>query len=1224
MRFLPNGPDIPDELIALQEKGETIFICGAGVSRMIDLPSYKGLVEKVYTELRETWEPYPAEREVMEKGGRLADQYDRVLWSLERRLAGPDRPRNRGTRARIRAAVRTALAPKADAQLGNHLALMDLSRDEEGQSRLITTNFDTLFERAWYDHHHQRVDSYANAAMPQPRASGFMGVMHLHGRIADNRPELGLPDCTDLVLTSAEFGDAYLRSGWASRYVYDVVRACTVVLVGYDANDPPMRYLLEVLEADRARYPDLHQVYAFAPCPAGDEELEDALWRAKGVQPIFYRPTSDDHSCLYESIREWRNYAADPTAWRKNELQIIFSDPAKDHTTETITRCVSLLGHGDASQILGELKPASDWLTVLLDRRVFAAGKQAHPGQWIASRLNDAAMIRASTGFRQFSADAVWYIERAIEQQRDTVSQIRRKAWQIILKSKRQETTRDTAPDWYLASRHILQGETGYQSRQIIKNLLQPHVTVETPWPDSNTEGQDNEENLNDLIRIDFKSCDDPQPTEILSHWPENLEDESALFRTLERAFAEALEEAADLGYLTGWDRSSGDVPSVATHPQNAHHHGFCPIVRVLADLWERIAGRSRDIARRLVAESLNSPYLLVRRIYLFALCSDETFSPEEAWKALNSLDDQTFWLGDARVEIMRLATRRWQKFTSQERATIEMRIRQGFPRGLFPEQAFEDDEEWQSTKDFAVMKRLARIQSAGGPLTSESETLLSELRSKYERWVPGSGDRDDFSAWYESHWGPDGQPDLLSGIADELLVSEAMRLQRERRFDQGDIWRVFCGTDPERSLRGLRLEAESNRWDVSAWRDLLWAASSNGDDALQFELAGLLLGMPDQQLSELLPSACSWLEKRRRILTNPIAGRTNFLNVWDRFATLAYAARDPASEDVEGKLVEQALYEPSGVLAWILLEAVAEEQPVAGSGLTIEQSNHFARAVGTTGKSGLLARATLCRALAYLESIDHEWAHTHLVPCLMWDQPNAAEMWHARSYDRLGSAQLFNALRRPMLQSFERPEMSDNDLERFMAQLLMIGLAHLRRELDDFLLSSMEIKRALSASSSSVRANAAWQLWRLMDDAGDTPFDKPTRWRKHIGPLFQDIWPLDASLRSENTSRNLVMMALNCADAFPEAVDAIVDVLIPYQLYLIAHVLRLDPAHEAVVKDHPRAALRLANAIIDPVKYPVPSDLAEFLQICRDADPPIVSEPSYIRLFGLRRQRDA
>jgi hypothetical protein len=55
MRFRPDGPDIPDELVALQEKGDTIFICGAGVSRMVGLPSFRGLLKSVYQDLGEDW-----------------------------------------------------------------------------------------------------------------------------------------------------------------------------------------------------------------------------------------------------------------------------------------------------------------------------------------------------------------------------------------------------------------------------------------------------------------------------------------------------------------------------------------------------------------------------------------------------------------------------------------------------------------------------------------------------------------------------------------------------------------------------------------------------------------------------------------------------------------------------------------------------------------------------------------------------------------------------------------------------------------------------------------------------------------------------------------------------------------------------------------------------------------------------------------------------------------
>jgi hypothetical protein len=77
-------------------------------------------------------------------------------------------------------------------------------------------------------------------------------------------------------------------------------------------------------------------------------------------------------------------------------------------------------------------------------------------------------------------------------------------------------------------------------------------------------------------------------------------------------------------------DDANGDVPSVAAHPQNAHHFGFYPIVRVLTDLWERIASRERATARMLVSGWLNSPYPIVRRIYVFAVCSEGIFNAEE------------------------------------------------------------------------------------------------------------------------------------------------------------------------------------------------------------------------------------------------------------------------------------------------------------------------------------------------------------------------------------------------------------------------------------------------------------------------------------------------------------------------------------------------------------------------------------------------------------------
>ena len=347
----------------------------------------------------------------MQKGGELYGQYDRVLRCLERRIVASNSARNRGMRERIRGAVRKALVQGDNLELTNHLSLLELSRDSESRIRLLTTNFDTLFERAWSDEHRTAIASHAGAAMPQPNTANCVGVLHLHGRLADTRPQLQLFE-TDLVLTSAEFGDAYLRSGWASRYVYDLVRAYTVVLVGYQADDPPMRYLLEVLEADRERYPDLQKVYAFAPSKPGEEERNHALWKAKGVDPILYTVNDGDHANLYSNLREWRQYAQDPTAWRREQLRQIFSENSGVPVALSVQKCADLLVHGDAFQLLGELSPMAVWFSALLEKRI-AGWKDALPGEWIAKRINDADMIRVCAGLEFFDDRTRWHIDQA-------------------------------------------------------------------------------------------------------------------------------------------------------------------------------------------------------------------------------------------------------------------------------------------------------------------------------------------------------------------------------------------------------------------------------------------------------------------------------------------------------------------------------------------------------------------------------------------------------------------------------------------------------------------------------------------------------------------------------------------------------------------------------------------------------------------------------------------
>ena len=48
MQFIPNGPDIPNQLLQAHEEGRVAFFCGAGISYPAGLPGFKDLVDEIY------------------------------------------------------------------------------------------------------------------------------------------------------------------------------------------------------------------------------------------------------------------------------------------------------------------------------------------------------------------------------------------------------------------------------------------------------------------------------------------------------------------------------------------------------------------------------------------------------------------------------------------------------------------------------------------------------------------------------------------------------------------------------------------------------------------------------------------------------------------------------------------------------------------------------------------------------------------------------------------------------------------------------------------------------------------------------------------------------------------------------------------------------------------------------------------------------------------------
>ena len=309
--FSTDGPEFPNEFIDSLLAGDVVFLCGTGVSAP-QMPDFKHLVECTY-------EMLGIERTDSEESAFKEDLFEEVLGSLSRRLSDP------------RAVTRTVsklLAVPDHPILDQHHTILRLSRDLDNRISVVTTNFDTLLERAAGKVMPGETPgdiSFAGQALPAPGSPSFSGIIHIHGRLADS--SLGL-DHTPLVLMSADYGDAYMRSGWASRFLFDLARCKTIVLVGYSASDAPVRYFLNVLEADRVRFPDLKPVYAFGAY-ARDPEEATRSWGTLAVTPLRYcKINSDtgkhDHTPLWDALEALAEVAERPKHFRRKRVGTIW------------------------------------------------------------------------------------------------------------------------------------------------------------------------------------------------------------------------------------------------------------------------------------------------------------------------------------------------------------------------------------------------------------------------------------------------------------------------------------------------------------------------------------------------------------------------------------------------------------------------------------------------------------------------------------------------------------------------------------------------------------------------------------------------------------------------------------------------------------------------------------------------------------------------------------
>jgi hypothetical protein len=360
MQFVAKGPDIRDALLLAHEEGRVVFFCGAGISYPAGLPGFKGLVDAIYHLVGTTRTP-------IEQDAYARNQFDATLDLLERRLPGQ--------RLAVRTALKKALQPKLRRKgaTDTHTALLQLARNREGSLRLVTTNFDRIFEQV-AKRTKQSINSYAAPMLPIPKNSRWNGLVYLHGLLPERADDSALHR---LVLTSGDFGLAYLTERWAARFVSELFRNYVVCFVGYSINDPVLRYMMDALAADRMLGEVTPQAYALGDCEPGQEAAKTIEWEAKGVTPILYEVPagSHDHSALHRTLKAWAETYRDGILGKERIVvdYALARPSASTRQDDFVGRMLWALSHESAlpAKRFAEFNPVPplEWLEAFFDDR---------------------------------------------------------------------------------------------------------------------------------------------------------------------------------------------------------------------------------------------------------------------------------------------------------------------------------------------------------------------------------------------------------------------------------------------------------------------------------------------------------------------------------------------------------------------------------------------------------------------------------------------------------------------------------------------------------------------------------------------------------------------------------------------------------------------------------------------------------------------------------------
>ena len=317
--------DFPSPLLSALRDGKLVIFAGAGVSmgEPACLPSFKELAEKI--------------AEGTDKRLRDGETEDRFLGRLH--------DKGKGVKVHERAVQELSRNNPKPTDL--HRNLLRLYQKNGEQVRIITTNFDLLFEEAAQDVFDTVPEIFRAPALPLGR--DFNGIVHVHG---------ALSHLQGMVLTDEDFGRAYLTEGWARHFLVELFRHFPVLFVGYRHNDTILNYLARALPIDSTK-----------PRFALTDDSDSQRWESLGIKPFLYpKPDANDHSRLYEGVRRLAKYVNRGVLDWQREITDLAEKPPSSLDEEAADLITDSLLDAERTRFFTKAATSPEWIDWLSRR----------------------------------------------------------------------------------------------------------------------------------------------------------------------------------------------------------------------------------------------------------------------------------------------------------------------------------------------------------------------------------------------------------------------------------------------------------------------------------------------------------------------------------------------------------------------------------------------------------------------------------------------------------------------------------------------------------------------------------------------------------------------------------------------------------------------------------------------------------------------------------------